>query len=231
MTADRDLFKPVPFGRQMREAHFLFDPEYTPLNHGSFGMYPRAVQTRLHEIQAMFESRPDFFMHEEAPTMVKQSRAAVAALLNAPLDDIVLVPNASTATNVILRSLTFNEGDVLIHLSTAFGAVQKTLQYLCETTPVKGVTLPVAYPISDDQVVQAFKKGIQDAKLQGKRVRAALLDTISSLPGVRNPWERLVQVCKDEDVLSIVDGAHGIGQISLNLKETRPDFFTSNLHK
>jgi len=36
-----------------------------------------------------------------------------------------------------------------------------------------------------------------------------------TFPGVRLPWEELVEACQELRVLSLVDGAHGIGHIDL----------------
>ena len=231
MAVDEDLFKPVPFGNEMRKAHFLLAPEYTPLNHGSFGTYPRAVQSRFRECQDLSEARPDAFVRHDVPKMLDSSRETLARYLNVETDEVVLVPNATNATNVILRSMKFERGDVVVHFSTAYGAVEKTVEYLRETTPLENVPVYLSYPMSDDDVLKSLRTGIQDAKTERKNVRAVLLDTISSMPGVHTPWEQLVQVCKDEGVLSVVDGAHGVGQIPIDLGKVQPDFFVSNLHK
>ena len=221
-----------PFGRSMRDNHFMLAPTYTPLNHGSFGTYPKSVQKRFHECQALSEARPDNFQRYEVPVMLDRSRAAMASFLHIPADEVVFVPNATTAINVVLQNLRFDEGEVIVHLSTLYGSVAKMIEYLHETRGVESVNIAVEYPINEDALVSRFKTAITDVKSDKRwRVKVAIFDTISSLPGVRVPWERLVEVCREESVLSLVDGAHGVGQIDLGLSKVQPDFFTSNCHK
>ena len=226
------LTSTCPFGRTMRDTHFMLAPTYTPLNHGAFGTYPKSVQKRLHECQELSEARPDNFQRYDFPVMLDKSRAAMASFLNVPVDEVVFLPNATTAINTVLQSLRFDKGEVILHLSTLYGSVAKMIEYIHETRGVDGVNVSVEYPIDDDVLVSKFQTAIQDvnaSKIQ--KVRVAIFDTVSSLPGVRVPWERLVQVCREEGVLSLIDGAHGVGQIDLGLSRVQPDFFTSNCQK
>ena len=220
-----------PYGRQMREKHFQLANSYTPLNHGSFGTYPKSVRDRFHEVQALSELRPDVFVRYQYPEMLDSSRAALAELLRLPVDEVVLVQNATTGVNVVLRSLVYTKDDVILHLSTLYGSLGKTIKYLEETTPVKGLRVPVEYPIGNEELCTRFHAAIKQAKSQCINVKIAIFDTISSLPGVRVPYERLVEICKMEGVLSMIDGAHGVGNIGLELAKVGPDFFVSNLHK
>ena len=210
----------------------MFAPTHTPLNHGSFGTYPKSVQKRLHQNQARSEARPDYFQRYEFPVMLDSSRAAMASFLHLPVDEVVFVPNATTAINTVLENLRFDKEEVILHLSTLYGSVAKMLEYIHETRGVESVSIAVKYPIDDDVLVSRFKTAIKDVKsVKGRKVRVAIFDTVSSLPGVRVPWERLVEVCREEGVLSLVDGAHGVGQLDLGLSKVQPDFFTSNCHK
>ena len=211
----------------------MLAPAYTPLNHGAFGTYPKAVQERLHQCQALSEARPDNFQRFDFPVMLDKSRTAIASLLDAPVDEVVFVPNATTAINVVLHNLSLEKGDVILHLSTIYGSIAKMIEYINETKGTEGVNVAVEYPISDDALVSKFQMAIKRVKF-GKwrrKVRVAIFDTISSLPGVKVPWERLVGVCREEGVLSLVDGAHGVGNVDLSLSRVQPDFFTSNCHK
>ena len=219
------------FGQPMRDKHFSFAPTYGPLNHGSFGTYPKSVRDRLRYCQDLAEARPDTFVRFQYPDMLDTNRKALADFLSLPVDEVVFVPNVTTAVNVVLRNLKFEEGDVIVLLSTVYGSVEKTVKHLEETTPVKTVNMTVQYPINDNSLVERFHDAIKGAKVEGKNVRLASFDTVSSLPGVMVPWERLVAICKAESVLSLVDGAHGVGCIDVPIAKIQPDFFTSNLHK
>jgi selenocysteine lyase/cysteine desulfurase len=56
---------------------------------------------------------------------------------------------------------------------------------------------------------------------EGGRVRLAMFDTVLTFPGVRLPWERLVELCREMGVLSLIDGAHGIGESASEIEEVR----------
>ena len=107
----------TPFGREMRK-HFLFDCDYVPLNHGSFGTYPAEVRRKLIELMDDEEKFPDTFIRYKAPLYLDQSRAAVAALLNADPSTVVFVPNVTVAVNTVLRNLVWEEGDVILLYDT-----------------------------------------------------------------------------------------------------------------
>ena len=222
----------VPFGHAMREAHFNFAPSYTPLNHGAFGTYPTTVLKRLRRCQELAEARPDTFIRWDIPRELDSSRAALASFLDVPASEIVLIQNATTGVNTVLRSLRYEKEDVIIYFSTLYGACEKTVSYVCETTDAEAVGIDLHYPCKDEQVVEKFRLAIRNVNEQpGKKVRIAIFDTVTSLPGVRVPWEDLCSICREQGILSMVDGAHGIGHIRLDLKGADPDFFVSNCHK
>jgi selenocysteine lyase/cysteine desulfurase len=172
-----------------------------------------------------------FFVKSHAEH-VTESRRAIAKIVKAPVDECVFVKNASTGTNTVLRNLDYKPGDVIVYFATVYNAVEQALASLVETTPVQLRKVDYTFPITHDEIVKRFLVVVRKAKQEeGLNVRAAIFDTIVSVPGARFPFERLVKACKEESVLSIIDGAHGIGQISLNLGELSPDFLVTNCYK
>lgn len=218
------------FGRAMRTEHFTpFSPENININHGSFGAYPATVRDELHRFQALADSNPDGYFRYELPRLLDRAREVVAELVKVPADEVVLVPNATMGVNTVLRNLRFAPGDKIVYLSTAYGACEKTVDHVVEMTPgLEAVRVEIAYPISDDRIVAKFEEAL--AQNRGK-VRVAMFDTVSSLPGIRLPFERLTALCRRYGALSLIDGAHGLGCVPLDLGKLDADFFVSNLHK
>lgn len=224
--------KAIQFGSRIRSQHFLFDPSYTPLNHGSYGTFPIAVREYQRTLQDRIEARSDPYIRFTIPDLLTKSRAAAALLLGAPTDDVVFVPNATTAVNTVLRNLKFVQGDTIVYFSTAYGACEKTIKYICQTTPAQYKCINVTFPMDDEVLEKTFHDTIIDLGQEGRVARIAMFDTVATFPGVRLPWEALVKTCKKLGVKSLIDGAHGIGHIDLShLADVGPDFFTSNCYK
>src|SRR4051812_13557757 len=68
---------------------------------GSFGTYPRVVQEALRSFQEKTEATPDQFICYEYPKLLDETRGAIATILNAPRDNVVLVSNATIGVNTI----------------------------------------------------------------------------------------------------------------------------------
>ncbi|KAH7390322.1 aminotransferase family protein-like protein [Cadophora sp. MPI-SDFR-AT-0126] len=225
---------PIPFGHPMRTTYFEFAPTYVPLNHGSFGTHPSPVRKAHYDLQSRAIARPDTFISFDTFPLLAKSRSLISPLLGVSPSEIVFVPNATTGVNTVLRNVKFEEGDVVVVFSTIYPACEKTLASIGEM--IKGglrvEEVELVYPVEDEEIVRRFEEKIVCLQGGGKKVRLAMCDTVLTFPGARFPWERCVAVCKELEVLSLVDGAHGIGLIDLtHLDKVSPDFFVSNCHK
>jgi selenocysteine lyase/cysteine desulfurase len=181
------------------------------------------------------EAMPDPFIRYEYPKLVDESRQAVADLLSAPVETVVFVPNATNGLNTVLRNLQWaRDGmDEILYFSTIYGACGKTVDYIVDSCYglVSSRRIDLSYPCEDDAIIARFQAAVQDSKQEGKRPRICIYDMVSSLPGVRFPFEAMTKTCKQLGVISVIDGAQGVGMIDINLAELDPDYFFSNCHK
>lgn len=213
-------------------AKFGFASSFTPVNHGSYGATPLAIQEKHFDIQKVAAERPDVFIVYQLPDLLDESRKALAPLLGVQTDEVVLLPNATTGINTVLRNLHYEEGDVIVHFSTIYDSCEKTIASIGETSPVRPSNILIQYPIEDAEIVKRFRERVAEERADGKNVKIAMFDTVLTFPGARMPWEDLTAACRELGVLSLIDGAHGIGHIDLtHLGKVNPDFFVSNCHK
>ncbi|TGO18651.1 hypothetical protein BTUL_0008g00320 [Botrytis tulipae] len=185
-------------------------------------------------LQDEIESYPDTFLRYTYPELLGESRRAIAPLLGVEADEVVFVPNATTGINTVLRNLVYETGDVVVYFSSIYGAFEKTLQSICETSHVglEMFRVELDYPIEDEDIISKFSGAVEQLRGNGRNIKVAIFDTVVTLPGVTFPWEGMVKVCKDLGVLSLIDGAHGIGHIDLShLGQVGPDLFVSNCYK
>ncbi|KAI0848058.1 putative aminotransferase family protein [Daldinia vernicosa] len=226
-------FAQVPFGAAFRKAHFAFGPNYTPLNHGSYGTVPVSVRRAHQGFCAEADAAPDPFIALEFHDRLAPQRALAAQALHCPdVDELVFVPNATTGSDTVLKNLDWKDGDVILCYERIYDSLGRGISWIEETRGVKVHVVRVVWPVSDDDLVQAMVDAARSINAEpGQRVRLAVVDTVVSMPGFRVPFERLVPALQAEGALVLVDGAHGIGHVDIDLAALNPDFFVTNLHK
>lgn len=208
---------------------------------GSFGTYPKDVRRAYRVYQDIAEAAPDRFLRYESIPLLDTARAEIAEYLSAPTDEIVFIPNATTGINIVLRNLQYKPTDVILYFDILYPACEKTLLSLMEGLPENarpqirkvghGQRGGFSLPCTHSDILNSFSQTISRCIYDNLTVRVAIFDTISALPGVRFPFERLVTMCREYNILSLIDGAHGVGHIPLNLSDLDADFFISNCHK
>ncbi|CAN6453141.1 unnamed protein product [Victoria cruziana] len=217
------------------------DPNFARVNNGSFGCCPASVLAALRWWHYQFLSQPDRFYHGPLQDGLRRSREAVASLVNASHpDEIALVDNATTAAAIVLHHIarsfsdgTFPKGDSVIMLHYAYGAVKQSVHAYCGRAGANVVEVEMPFPLtSNEQIIDSFRKALDEAKSGGRKIRLAVIDHITSMPSVVIPVKQLTEICREEGVDRVfIDGAHSIGNLDIDLQSIGADFYTSNLHK
>jgi len=205
---------------------FLLRPAMTFLNHGSFGACPRPVFEAYQAWQRELEAQPVEFLGRRIGSLLAEARAALAAYVGVPPDDLVFVPNATHAINIVARSLALAPGDEVLATDHEYGAVDRTWRFICGRSGARYVRAPIPLPLEDPaQVVEALWAHVTP------RTRAIVVSHITSPTALILPVAAICRRAREAGILTVVDGAHAPGQIALDLPALGADFYAGNCHK
>ena len=203
---------------------FLLDPGVTYLNHGAFGACPEPVMQVFQGWQRELERQPAEFLVRRAPELLRESASALAAYVGA--EDLVLIPNATVGMNMVARSLPLDAGDVVLTTDHEYGAVDRLWELVCERTGAELRRCELRYPVvGDADVIDAIAEGLDE------RVRVVSISHITSPTGLVFPIAEVCALARAAGALSVVDGAHGPGQLELSLSALGCDVYVGNCHK
>jgi isopenicillin-N epimerase len=202
------------------------DPDYLTVNHGSYGATPRAVLAEQDRWRRRMEAQPTRFFFLEAPAALRAAAGALAEFVGAGADDVVFVPNATTGANAVLRSMRFAAGDEVLHVSHVYNAVRNTIAHLAGQAGATVVVADIPFPRPEPTaILDSIERAI------GKRTRIAVIDHITSPSALVLPVEEIVRLCHVANVPVLIDGAHGAGQVALDLPRLGIDWYVGTCHK
>lgn len=205
---------------------FLLNPHITFLNHGSFGACPRPVFEDYQEWQRRLEAEPVQFMGGAVYEHLQRAREALGAFVGCSGDDLVFVPNPTTAVNTVMRSLKLKPGDEILSTNHEYGALIRAWTHYAEETGARFIQREIPLPITTtEEFIDHFWAGVTE------RTRVIFISQITSPTALIFPVEELCRRARAEKILSIVDGAHVPGHIPLNISHLDPDVYTGAIHK
>jgi len=210
--------------------HWQHDPSVCFLNHGSFGGCPSEVLQAQNRLRNRMEAETIRFFVEDTWALMDRARAALGSFVSARAEDIVPIPNATFAVTTALNHMTstgyLKPGDEILANDHEYPACLNNLRAVCARGEVKVVMAEIPFPVtSPEQVLELLMSKVTP------RTKAALVSHVTSSSGLVMPVEMLVPELEKRGVRTIIDGAHGVGFLPLNLTLLNPSYYTSNCHK
>lgn len=205
--------------------YWRLTPNITYLNHGSFGACPQPILEKQQQLRTEMESEPvQFFLHLESK--LDEVRETLAAFVGVNSSQLCFLPNATTAVNTVLQSLSFSPDDELLITNHGYNACNNAVKFVAERSQAKVVVAEIPFPLtSPDSAISAILGKVSP------RTRFALIDQITSPTALILPIAEIVRTLEEKGIEVFVDGAHSPGMLPLNLGAIGASYYTGNCHK
>lgn len=196
------------------------------LNHGSFGACEESVIEEYQRLQIAMERQPVEWLGRRADELLGAARLPLAEFVGCAADELVHVPNPTTAVNIVARSLELRPGDEVLATDHEYGAMDRTWRVVCNAAGARYVRVAVPLsPTGPDEVVERVWSAVTP------RTRVLFISHITSATAQRFPVEELVLRARASGLVTIVDGAHVPAHLPLDLHASAVDFATGANHK
>jgi selenocysteine lyase/cysteine desulfurase len=215
-------------------------------NHGSYGSCPKIIHDKKSKLLLELESEPDRWFRFKSKEYWNKSISSLSEYLNINSENLVICQNATESVNVALKSITFKSDHAILAHTYTYGAILNSIDYIAKYRLDKEIPVfkvACEFPIkSENDILDEFEKTCKlIVEEKGLKLRLSVIDHISSATAMVYPlkkinaiirkWSRKTEDIDEDRSIIIVDGAHAIGQIKINLLDLDCDFYTSNLHK
>jgi selenocysteine lyase/cysteine desulfurase len=208
---------------------FLLPDEISYLNNGSLGLSPRPVLEAMYhhllETEAVRTRKyAEYPWWGYGPTL--EIRKTVADFIGALPEEIALTRNATEGINTVATGLDLNPGDEVLltnqeHPGGRSAWYQRAKRY---GIVVREFELPVP-PKSPAEILERLQGSITS------KTRVISISHITTVTGGILPAKEICGLARNRNIISLIDGAHAIGQIPLNMHDMGCDYYATSPHK
>jgi selenocysteine lyase/cysteine desulfurase len=220
-------------------AQFDLSPEYTHLGLFYIASHPRSVRQAIEAYRKRLDANPFLTVERsmfEKPEDNLPLRAcnAIASYIGGSADDIALTQNTTTGLALLYHGLPLKAGDEIVTTIHDHYSHHESIRLATERTGAtwRKIALFDSHDaISADEIAQRIRNAVRP------NTRAIGITWVHSSTGLKLPLRRIADALadvnrqRDNKVLLIVDGVHGIGVEDRNIVATGVDAFAAGAHK
>jgi selenocysteine lyase/cysteine desulfurase len=210
------------------QQQFTLKPGLIYMNTGTEGSIPRHALYRMSTYFKEFAEDPwaAVIDSEYYNYTMQKTATAVSEFLGADLEEIVLTTNTTEGMSFVANGLELQEGDEVLSTLHEHEACTCPFDIKRDRQKIKFTQIELPTPAkTKEEIVTVFENAITP------QTKVISFCHINYTTGLQMPVKELCQLARQRGIISLVDGAHAIGMLNLNLHELGCDFYACSPHK
>ncbi|GAB5524318.1 MAG: aminotransferase class V-fold PLP-dependent enzyme [Roseivirga sp.] len=205
---------------------YTTSPNIINLNNGGVSPQPKVVQEAANRYYAYANEAPSYYMWRILDQGREPLRAKLADLAGCSPDELAINRNTTEAVNTVIFGLNLKAGDEVVLTKYDYPNMINAWRQREKRDGIVLKWLDFDIPMeSDEEVVAKFRAAITP------RTRVFHITHMINWTGHIMPARALCQLARENDIDSLVDGAHTFGHLSFNIPDLGCDYFGTSLHK
>lgn len=210
----------------IRKQFYLRD-DTTYLQGGSVGPSARPTIEKTIDLLRTFESDP---LNNRGKGLlrpiIESGRGKLGRFVGANPDRLALLPNTTMGMNLPAQGLKWERGREILMSDQEYPAVKNLFEYIAERDGLSIRMFPLPTPPEFPQdIVDAYAAGVND------KTCLLIFSHVYCTTGLVAPIKDLTRLAHENGAMAIIDGAHAVGMVPVDLADVAPDFYVSSCHK
>jgi selenocysteine lyase/cysteine desulfurase len=225
-VADRspdDVAQDEFYWREIQQA-FTLDRTLINFNNGNNCPSPRVVHEAMKRYLDMGNMLPIVY-RAQVERNFEGMRRAMAKEFGCDPEEIAFTRNASESLQIAQNGIDLQPGDEVLTTEQDYPRMLTTWDQRMRRDKIKVTRIQFPVPTTGDDLYQRFEKAITP------HTKVLHFCHITNLTGQLFPVQRLSRLARQRGLLTVVDGAHALGQFPFKLRDLEMDYYGVSLHK
>lgn len=195
-------------------------------NCGSAGVQPTVVLESMGAHQRALSAFAPYEIYEQHKDTIDKSKLRLAELINVNKEQVALVRNTTAAINDVLYGIQWREGDEVVISTVDYPSVWNTLKTLQQRYGIGINTVRLDLNQDSEQaIVNGYRTKISN------KTRLIIATHVTHREGQLMPVALISALGKGLGIDVLIDGAHAVGHIKVDVQQIGCQYYATSLHK
>lgn len=213
------------FWLRIRE-DYLLKPDYINLENGYYNFIPVPTMNKYIDHLKMVNYEASYYMRTVQWENKAKVRDRLSLLVGSSPEELIITRNTTESLDLIIGGYPWQKGDEAIYAAQDYGAMKDHFELMVKRYGIKTKVVDVPnHPESDEEIVALYESAITS------NTKLMMVCHMVNITGHILPIRKICDMAHEHGVEVLVDGAHCVGHIDVNIAELRCDYYGSSLHK
>lgn len=200
--------------------------DFINLENGYYCVQPNYILNAHQRHQNYVNKLGAYYMRTVQFQNKQKSASALSELVGCDKEELIITRNTTESLNLIISGFKWQPNDEAVFAEQDYGAMQDMFKQVAKRHNIKNIVVSIPnQPKSDEEIVEIYRKAITP------RTKLLMVCHVINITGQVLPIKKIVDMAHQLNVKVMVDGAHALAHIPVNIKELGCDYYGSSLHK
>ena len=223
--SQRNSLSEENFWKSIRK-DYLLKKDYVNLENGYYCFIPQPTLNKYLEHVKRINFEGSYYMRNQLDLDKRKTAERLSNLVNCDKDELAITRNTTESLDLIISGFPWKKNDEAIFAMQDYGSMQEMFKLTAKRRGIVNKIISVPnHPKNDEEIVSLYEKQIT------KKTKLIMVSHMINITGQILPVKKICEMAHSYNIDVLVDGAHCVGHIDVDIKDLNCDYYGSSLHK